>query len=153
MEYQKFLNKHLKLPGPVKQIAGEGRIDPLVVRRSMAKYRGQFRHCYNRSVKDGKRVKGRVGFRFSIGENGRVSEAKIAKNTSRNKALVACLKRRLLGVRFPKPEGGAVRFSAVFRLDTDKPKRIRKRGRPDKEKPTRMPNSERGRPDKGIHKR
>ena len=141
LQYQQFLNKHLKLPGSLKQLrtAGEGRIDPLVVRRSMAKYRGQFRHCYNSSVKDGRRVEGWIGFRFSIGENGRVSEAKIARNTSRNKVLVACLKRRLSGVRFPKPEGGAVKFHAVFLLEREKPQRMRKGGRPDQGgKPQKM---------------
>ena len=131
-EFRQSLYKRLKNPGAVEHIGGKGRMDPSLVRRSLRKHGGQFRYCYERSAKDGKRVEGWVGFRFSIGEKGRVSEAKNFKNTSRNKALVACLKRRLISVRFPRPEGGAVRFSTVFRLDKEKPKKKHKSGRPNK---------------------
>ena len=131
-EFRKFWNTHFRITGPVTQIGGEGRIDPSLVLKGLRRQRASFRYCYERSHNDGKRVKGYVGLRFSVGERGRVSEVKIAKNTSRNTSLGVCLKQWLLRVRFPKPEGGALRFSAAFRMEKEMPKKKPKSGRPNK---------------------
>jgi outer membrane biosynthesis protein TonB len=84
----------------------EGGLDKEVIARIIANYLGEIRYCYERQLSADPDIYGKVQVKFTIDENGGVSDHRIG-NTTLNSAMVeGCILRRLARWKFPKPKGG-----------------------------------------------
>ncbi len=70
--------------------------------------------CYRQTLRLFKNVKGFVDIEFVIGADGRVTNARASRNTTRSKTLGSCISGVFLSTVFPKPPGGAVTLRYPF---------------------------------------
>jgi len=70
--------------------------------------------CYEKELKKNPKLGGKITIRFTIGEDGKVSEARTESDSMGNPAVADCILSRLRHWRFPKPEGGNVTVSYPF---------------------------------------
>jgi len=77
--------------------AVEGEADGVtsVVKR----YKGRIKLCYDQALRQDPQLKGRIEIEFSVGR-GRVLEAFVSTNTTRNEALADCILRKVKGLTF-----------------------------------------------------
>jgi hypothetical protein len=97
-------NADIALQPPV--IAGS--LDKEVIRAVIRGYIPQIRYCYERILVLEPDVFGKVAIRFTIGPDGRVTDAVVTENTAHNAELARCIEKKVLGWRFPKPKGGGI---------------------------------------------
>jgi TonB family protein len=85
-----------------------------VVRRNL----GQVRFCYEQELQADPRLAGRVVVAWVIGDDGRVSNARIHNSTLNSRNVEECILTRLRTWRFPLPEGeGNVDVNYPFLLE------------------------------------
>jgi hypothetical protein len=79
----------------ITAVEGETQGVTSVVKR----YKGRFKLCYDQALRQDPNLQGRVEIKFSVGR-GRVLEASISTNTTRNDALANCILRKVKGLVF-----------------------------------------------------
>jgi TonB family protein len=72
------------------------------------------KECYERELKRNPQLAGKIVVRFTIDEEGKVTNAALEENTVSDKSVGACVVSRFERFRFPKPEGGSVTVSYPF---------------------------------------
>ncbi|MCC6808435.1 MAG: energy transducer TonB [Deltaproteobacteria bacterium] len=92
----------------------DGALDPQDIARVVKTRMAAIKECYERELKRNPKLAGKVVVRFTIDEEGRVTQASIEENTLGEKAVGACIVSRFERFRFPKPEGGAVPVAYPF---------------------------------------
>ena len=85
-----------------------GRLPPEVIQRVMRDNFGQFRVCYENGLRNCPNLQGRVSVRFTIARDGSVKNARAVGSDLPDRAVSACVVRKVGGLRFPMPEGGPV---------------------------------------------
>lgn len=70
--------------------------------------------CYERELKRDGSLSGKIEVEFTIGESGRIDEARVSNNEMGSKAVGACLVSRVRRWRFPAPDGGSVTVNFPF---------------------------------------
>jgi hypothetical protein len=85
-----------------------GRLPPKLIQSVVRAHYGAFRHCYEAGLGRNPRLAGRIGIRFVIARDGRVSRSSITENTLADCQVAACVRDEFRGMTFPPPEGGIV---------------------------------------------
>lgn len=77
---------------------------------------GGIKFCYELGLKRNPALSGKVEVEFTIGEDGRVSDAIVKSSTLKDKHVEDCILRKIRSLRFPKPSGGkiTVKYPFVF---------------------------------------
>jgi len=104
--------RHRASPGrtamQLESPGGGGRLPPEVIQRVMRDNFGQFRVCYENGLRNCPNLQGRVSVRFTIARDGSVKNARAVGSDLPDRAVSACVVRKVGGLRFPMPEGGPV---------------------------------------------
>lgn len=79
----------------IDAVEGEAEGVTSVVKR----YKGRIKLCYDQALRQDPQLKGRIEIEFSVGR-GRVLEAFVSTNTTRNEALANCILRKVKGLTF-----------------------------------------------------
>ncbi|MBI5526885.1 MAG: AgmX/PglI C-terminal domain-containing protein [Deltaproteobacteria bacterium] len=82
----------------------EGYTDPAEVTKTMEARVGRVKDCYENEMKEYGTFEGYVELRFTIGNDGRVSEARVSEETIGNAVVAKCALSELKRMRFPKPD-------------------------------------------------
>jgi outer membrane biosynthesis protein TonB len=86
------------------------------IKRVISQNQAQVTACYERELKKNPGLRGKVVVGFVIGGDGRVRPPRIVRNTTRNRAMLPCIKRAVRTWRFPKAEGPAdVEYPFAFK--------------------------------------
>lgn len=86
-----------------------GSMDPELLRKILAEYLPQFRHCYQQELQRQEDVEGVLDMNFRIEGSGKVSKINIrAKDNRFSGRGVDCMASVLKIIDFPKPKGGGV---------------------------------------------
>ena len=86
-----------------------GSMDPELLRKILAEYLPQFRHCYQQELQRQEDVEGVLDMNFRINGNGKVGKINIkAKDSRFSGGGVDCMASVLKLIDFPKPKGGGV---------------------------------------------
>lgn len=86
-----------------------GSMDPELLRKILAEYLPQFRHCYQQELQRQEDVEGVLDMNFRIDGAGKVSKINIkAKDSRFSGGGVDCMASVLRLIDFPKPKGGGV---------------------------------------------
>jgi outer membrane biosynthesis protein TonB len=79
--------------------------DQQSIAKTMKRYTGRIKQCYERQLKSDPDLKGKVSVSFEIGTDGNVSGVGIEENSTGNAELATCIKREVGRIRFvPPPE-------------------------------------------------
>lgn len=92
----------------------DGALNPQDITRVVKSRMSSIKECYERELKRNPKLAGKVVVRFTIDEEGRVTQTAIEENTLGDKAVAACIISRFERFRFPKPEGGSVPVAYPF---------------------------------------
>jgi hypothetical protein len=90
----------------VSQISG--RLPPDTIQRVIRQNHPRFRGCYEKGLMTNPSLAGRVGVRFVIGRDGRVTNVADGGSDLPDPSVVSCVSRAFYDISFPKPEGGIV---------------------------------------------
>jgi|GEM_PF-6205200 len=91
-----------------------GNLEPAVIANVVRNRLGSVKECYERQLKKSPQLSGKIVIRFTIDEEGRVSQALVEENTLQDETVSGCVVSRFQRFRFPKPSGGAVTVSYPF---------------------------------------
>jgi TonB family protein len=89
-------------------------IDKAALSRVFRSRAGALRSCYERQLKKNPKIGGKLVVQFKIGAAGRVTSARVAKDTVGAPAVGQCVLSRIRSWKFPKPEGGSVSVSKAI---------------------------------------
>lgn len=84
----------------------KGSLDKDIIRRIVRAHINEVRACYNDGLEKNPKLGGRVSVRFTIGDDGKVNNAKVAKTTLSDEAVGKCIAKAVDRWKFPKPIGG-----------------------------------------------
>jgi hypothetical protein len=90
----------------VSQISG--RLPADTIQRVVRQNHPRFRACYEKGLMTNPSLAGRVGVRFVIGRDGRVTNVAAGGSDLPDASVVNCVSRAFYDISFPKPEGGIV---------------------------------------------
>lgn len=101
-----------------------GGLDKGVIDAAIKKGLPDILSCYDGEVKKTKKeIAGSVSMKFTIGPDGKVTDAKTAESTLRNDAIEACMVSVVKAMSFPAPaDGGVVEVSYPFAFAPSKAK-------------------------------
>ena len=92
----------------------DGALDSEAVAKVVQGRKRMVQDCYERELKRDPTLQGKIEIEFTIGEDGRVVDAKVASNRMGSAAVGECIVSRLRAWRFPKPNGGSVTVNFPF---------------------------------------
>ena len=81
----------------------DGSLDPGAIAKVVQSRMRMVQDCYERELKRNPGLAGKVEIEFTIGEDGRVEQARVSNNTLSSDAVGACIVGRIRAWRFPKP--------------------------------------------------
>ena len=93
----------------IDAIEGEAQGVTSVVKR----YKGRIKLCYDQALRQDPNLQGRIEIEFSMG-SGRVLDAYVYTNTTRNRALAGCVLRKVKGLTFDSGLEADVVYPFVF---------------------------------------
>lgn len=98
------------------KVGGMGTLDKGSVARVFRRRASAFRACYERRLKVNPNLSGKIIITFTIGTVGRITNIKVAKNSTGDSAVGSCIIGKVRGWRFSPPQKGAVtmRFPIVL---------------------------------------
>jgi hypothetical protein len=96
-----------------------GRLPPDTIQRVVRQNHPRFRLCYEKGLMTNPNLTGRVGVRFVIGADGRVTHVADGGSDLPDPKVISCVSRAFYDIGFPKPEGGIVTvvYPIVFQPD------------------------------------
>jgi TonB family protein len=94
--------------------AVDGKIDRKVVKATLQRRADAFQACYEQALKANSKLQGKLVVEFTIGDAGKVIEARIVKDGLGNGAVNQCVLEVLRRLRFPAPDDGEVTISNTF---------------------------------------
>jgi hypothetical protein len=78
-------------------------LDPNVIRRVIVKHHGEIEACYEAALERSPELEGRLAVRFTIEEDGHVSDAKVdPDSTAAEPGLWRCVEEKVRAFEFPK---------------------------------------------------
>jgi TonB family protein len=86
--------------------------DEVSIQRTMKRYTGRAKQCYERELKGDPGLAGKVSVSFDIDTFGRVTGVAVIQNTTGDAELAACIKRVVQRIRFNPPPEDDVEVSA-----------------------------------------
>lgn len=88
--------------------------DTTGVKRTVRRYLGQVKYCYEQALKRDPDVAGRIEVRWSV-ESGRAHDLQVVTNSTGHEELANCVQSRVARWRFPNTVEGEVTWPFVFR--------------------------------------
>jgi hypothetical protein len=95
-------------PAQVASKPGVGRLEPDAVKRVVRQAAGQFRLCYEATLRTSPGLSERMSVRFIIARDGSVHDAKVASSTVADSTTAPCVVAAFAKLTFPPPDGGIV---------------------------------------------
>lgn len=92
----------------------DGEIDQKGVKRALSRRKAAFKQCYESALKSNSKLKGKLVIEFTINGRGRVTKARVVKDTVGSSEVAKCVVKAMKRVKFPKPEDGDVTISNSF---------------------------------------
>lgn len=98
---------------------GEGESDMLsgdqsTVKKTVRRYSGQLKYCYEQRLKANPDLEGRVSLTWTV-EGGTVTDVYVAGNTTGDSALASCMEKKVKRWTFPADVEGDISWPFVFR--------------------------------------
>lgn len=106
-----------RLLSEAESMAGSGSLSKDKIREVIDRRKKDIERCYERELAKDPGLKGRLEIKWTIGEEGTVTQADVGENDL-GSAVAACSKGVVRRWRFAKPEGGSITVSKVFILDS-----------------------------------
>lgn len=93
---------------PAEEAPAAGSIDKDTLRSFLQAHAGEIQMCYEQALAEDKLLGGKVTLRWTVQPDGSVVDASVdeAGTTLRNRKLHDCMLARVVGWKFPRPEGG-----------------------------------------------
>ncbi len=85
-----------------------GSLEKEVIHDVIRRHINQIRYCYELALIRDAGLFGKISTTFTIGAEGKVMDATVVESTAHDAELEACVRRQVLGWKFPKPRGGGV---------------------------------------------
>lgn len=92
----------------------DGSLDSAAIAKVVRRRIKSLQDCYERELKRDPALSGKIEIEFTIGESGRVDEARVSNNGMGSKAVGSCIVSRVRRWRFPTPDGGSVTVNYPF---------------------------------------
>ena len=106
-----------RLRQEAESMAGSGSLSKDKIREVIDRRKRDIERCYERELAKDPGLKGRLELRWTIGEEGTVTQATVGENEL-GSAVAACAQGVVRRWRFAKPEGGSITISKVFILES-----------------------------------
>jgi hypothetical protein len=85
-----------------------GRLPPETIQAIVRANYDRVKHCYEAGLARDPKLAGRVGIRFVIARDGKVSSTRVADCTLPDCSVAQCVRDEFKSLTFPEPEGGIV---------------------------------------------
>lgn len=105
-----------RLREQAESMAGSGSLSKDKIREVIDRRKRDIERCYERELAKDPGLKGRLELKWTIGEEGTVTQADVGENDL-GSAVAACARGVVRRWRFAKPEGGSIVLSKVFILE------------------------------------
>ncbi|MEZ4272881.1 MAG: AgmX/PglI C-terminal domain-containing protein [Myxococcota bacterium] len=92
----------------------DGDLDSSAIARVVRSRMRMVQNCYEKELKRNPTLSGKIEIEFTIGEDGRIEDALVARNGMGSDAVGSCIVGRIRQWRFPKPKGGSVTVAYPF---------------------------------------
>lgn len=99
-----------------ERTAGTGTLDQGSLRSVLRRRQSDIQRCYERGLAQDPSLRGRVMVQFTVGEGGRVTDARLQENTVGD-AVGSCIVGRVRRWRFDEPEGGNATVRVPYILE------------------------------------
>jgi hypothetical protein len=110
--------KRGKVRGRVSRVSSQARVqgnlDRSEVLRVINSRMGAITRCYESRLMANPGLSGRLVFGWTVTPSGGVGGVSVRSSTLSDPAVASCISRVIRGMRFPRPEGGAVSISFPF---------------------------------------
>lgn len=106
-----------RLRQEAESMAGSGSLSKDKIREVIDRRKRDIERCYERELAKDPGLKGRLEIKWTIGEEGTVTQADVGENEL-GSAVAACARGVVRRWRFAKPDGGSITVSKVFILDS-----------------------------------
>ncbi len=104
-------------PPPITLVEpGEGVLEPSEMRRVVEEARPEIEGCHREALAYAPELWGRIGARFHVTAKGKTDEVFEAESQFPDERVTLCVLHALRKLKFPKPEGGDLRFLVPIRL-------------------------------------
>jgi len=107
----------IRLKAEAESTAGSGSLSKDKIREVIDRRKKDIERCYERELAKDPGLKGRLEIKWTIGEEGTVTQADVGENDL-GSAVANCSKGMVRRWRFAKPDGGSLTVSKVFILDS-----------------------------------
>jgi outer membrane biosynthesis protein TonB len=107
----------VRVRGEGEKASGTGKLDDANLRSTIERRTRDIQRCYERQLATNPSLGGRLEIRFTIGEEGAVTEANVGENQL-GSAVATCAVGAVRRWRFNKPEGGTVTVKKVWVLES-----------------------------------
>lgn len=94
--------------------AVDGKIDKKSVAATIRRRQDGFQACYETALKANSKLAGKIVVEFTIGDDGKVTEARVVKDTMNSGETNNCVVSLLKRLRFPAPSDGEVTINNTF---------------------------------------
>ncbi|MEO0323120.1 MAG: AgmX/PglI C-terminal domain-containing protein, partial [Myxococcota bacterium] len=91
-----------------------GYLSPEQILRVVRANQNAIKYCYENEVQRQPNLRGAVTLDWTVGLDGRVTQARIARSTLRSSRVEGCMVRQVRRWRFPRPDGGVCRVQFPF---------------------------------------
>ena len=98
-----------------------GGLDPDVIAEIIKRYLAQIQHCYEQQLVIDPTLRGKVMVSFLIKGSGAVGSAKVVETSLNSAEAEACITKKIMKWKFPKPRGGGsvgVKYPFLFMSNT-----------------------------------
>jgi TonB family protein len=108
--------KTASISGKITGINAEvdGKMDQAKINAIIKSKQKALQDCYERELRKNPNLQGKIVVRFTIGEDGKVSDVRIESDTMGNPDVADCILSRIRRWIFPKPDEGSVTVSVPF---------------------------------------
>ncbi len=97
-----------------EEIEADGKIDKKSVASTIRRRQDGFQGCYETALKANSKLSGKLVVDFTIGDDGRVTEARVVKDGVGSAEVSSCVISLLKRLKFPAPSDGEVTISNTF---------------------------------------
>ncbi len=92
----------------------DGKMDQAKINAIIKSKQKALQDCYERELRKNPNLSGKIVVRFTIGEDGKVSDVRIESDSMGNPEVADCILSRIRRWIFPKPDEGSVTVSVPF---------------------------------------
>ena len=92
----------------------DGKVDQKGVTATIRRRQDAFQACYENALKANSKLQGKLAIEFTIGEGGKVTDARVVKDGLNSAEVASCVVATMKRIRFPAPADGEVTLSTSF---------------------------------------